>query len=155
MGGGAAAACFGAYSDVDADAACDYSEHSHDDSVRTTNASDDSPPSPRVAAAPHAANGAPLPCAEFDLAVAVWPGPAQFVRTKVVTVSLRLLCRNACPFPVQVAQAHQMETQQQERLVATLYLSQQLLLVVAVAQVNQRKLAVEVQGAVQAIAIQH
>jgi hypothetical protein len=56
---------------------------------------------------------------------------------------------------VQVAQAHQMETQQQERLVATLYLSQQLLLVVAVAQVNQRKLAMEVQGAVQAIAIQH
>jgi hypothetical protein len=107
MGGGAAAACFGASSDVDADAACDYSEHSHDDSVRTTNASDDSPPSPRVAAAPHAANGAPLPCAEFDLAVAMWPGPAQFVRTKVVTVSLRLLCRNACPFPVQVAQARQ------------------------------------------------
>ena len=107
LGGGAAAACFGASADADADAACDYSEHSHDDSVRTTNASDDYPPSPRVAAPAQPANAAAVPCAEFDLAVAVWPGPAQFVRTKVVTVSPRLLCRNACPFPVQVAQARQ------------------------------------------------
>jgi predicted Zn-dependent protease len=56
---------------------------------------------------------------------------------------------------VQVVLVRQMETQQLERLVAILHLFQQLLLVVAVAQANQRKLAVAVQVVVQATTIQH
>jgi hypothetical protein len=56
---------------------------------------------------------------------------------------------------VQVVLVRQTETQQLERLVAILHLFQQLLLVVAVAQANQRKLAVAAQEVVQAIAIQH
>jgi hypothetical protein len=56
---------------------------------------------------------------------------------------------------VVVVLALQMETQQLERLVLILHFFQQLLLAVAVAQVNQRKLAVEVQAVVQVMTIQH
>jgi hypothetical protein len=61
------------------------------------------PPPPPAAGVTSAAPGAAR--AELELCVTVWPAPGRFVRTKCITVAMRFVVRNACPFPLQLAQA--------------------------------------------------